>query len=148
MLVHDRRYPYDRGETIGRVSEDGGKTWLRKGYHISDGSGYPASVALNDGTIVTVVGNTQRDPRSPDRQKPGASRSCAGDLSKPLQKLRPLYRYYHFLWCTMPYFKSFRCLVLFFSVFGNVLHLESVLYIEYVLLDISNNAVETSHENQ
>ena len=64
VLSHDRRYPYDRGETIGRVSEDGGKTWLRKGYHISDGSGYPTSVALNDGTIVTVVGNTRPDPRS------------------------------------------------------------------------------------
>ena len=35
VLVHDRRYPYDKGETIGRVSEDGGKTWLRKVYPIS-----------------------------------------------------------------------------------------------------------------
>jgi len=64
VLVHDRRYPYDRGETIGRVSEDGGMTWSRDVYHLSAGSGYPASVALEDGTLITVVGNTRFDARS------------------------------------------------------------------------------------
>ena len=64
VLVHDRRYPYDKGETIGRVSEDGGKAWSRYVYHLSEGSGYPASVALDDGTIVTVVGNTRLDAQS------------------------------------------------------------------------------------
>ncbi|MFH1008247.1 MAG: hypothetical protein V1800_12230 [Candidatus Latescibacterota bacterium] len=55
------RYPYDQGETIGRVSADGGKTWARTVYHLSDGSGYAASVVLSDGTIVTVVGNIRLD---------------------------------------------------------------------------------------
>ena len=64
VLVHDRRYPYDKGETIGRVSEDGGRTWSRKVYHLSDGCGYPASVALKDGTIITVVGDTRLDAQS------------------------------------------------------------------------------------
>lgn len=64
VLVHDRRYPYDQGETIGRVSGDGGSTWFRDVYHLSDGSGYPASAALEDGTIVTVVGNTRLDAQS------------------------------------------------------------------------------------
>ena len=61
MLVHDRRYPYTQSETIGRVSGDGGKTWSRNVYHLSEGTGYAASVALEDGTIVTVAGNTGLD---------------------------------------------------------------------------------------
>ena len=61
VLVHDRRYPYTQSETIGRVSGDGGKTWSRNVYHLSEGTGYAASVALEDGTIVTVAGNTGLD---------------------------------------------------------------------------------------
>jgi hypothetical protein len=63
VLVHDRRYPYERSETRARVSvDDEGLTWGREIYHVSDGMGYPASVALPDGTIVTITGNTKLDP--------------------------------------------------------------------------------------
>ena len=61
VLVHDLRYPYEKQATIGRVSDDGGKTWSRDIYHVSAGGGYAASVALEDGTIVTVTGNTRID---------------------------------------------------------------------------------------
>jgi hypothetical protein len=30
-------------------------------YHVSDGIGYPSSVALTDGTIVTITGATKLD---------------------------------------------------------------------------------------
>ena len=62
VLVHDLRYPYVKQATIGRVSADGGKTWSRDVYHLSDGGGYAASAVLDDGTIVTVTGNTRTDP--------------------------------------------------------------------------------------
>lgn len=62
VLVHDHRYPYDRTETVARVSEDGGQTWSTNAYHVSEGTGYPASVALEDGTLVTVTGNTRLNP--------------------------------------------------------------------------------------
>ena len=58
VLVYDHRYPYENAETIARVSDDGGQTWSAQAYHVSFGMGYPASVALDDGTIVTVTGNT------------------------------------------------------------------------------------------
>ena len=61
VLVHDRRYPYENAEVIARVSHDEGKTWGPDAYHVSCGFGYPASVALEDGTIVTVTGNTTFD---------------------------------------------------------------------------------------
>lgn len=64
ILVHDHRYPYERGETIARISEDGGKTWLADTYHLSYGSCYPASVVLGDGTIVTIITSTRYDSRS------------------------------------------------------------------------------------
>lgn len=64
VLVHDRRYPYDKTATIGRISDDGGKRWSRKAYHVSDGIGYAASIALEDGTIVTVTGNTRLDAQA------------------------------------------------------------------------------------
>jgi hypothetical protein len=43
------------------VSEDEGKTWGREVYRVSFGNGYPASVVLEDGTIVTVTGNSPFD---------------------------------------------------------------------------------------
>lgn len=39
------------------VSEDEGATWGPEIYHLSYGKGYPSSVSLDDGTIVTVTGN-------------------------------------------------------------------------------------------
>ena len=61
VLVHDNRYPYTNTETIARVSRDDGQTWLPDAYHLSEGSSYPSSVVLEDGTIVTVVGSTRLD---------------------------------------------------------------------------------------
>jgi len=62
VLAHDCRYPYDQGETRARVSNDGGKTWEPEIYHLSFGHGYPSSVALPDGTILTVTGSTPYTP--------------------------------------------------------------------------------------
>jgi len=56
VMVHDRRYPHPEGQTIAHVSHDEGKTWDRRAYHLIMGCGYPATVALEDGTIVTVSG--------------------------------------------------------------------------------------------
>ena len=66
VLVHDRRYPYEQGETRARVSQDGGKTWEPELYHLCFGHGYPSSVALADGTIVTVTGSTPYTPTASD----------------------------------------------------------------------------------
>ena len=60
-MVHDRRYPYDGGETRAKVSEDDGLTWRPETYHLASGHGYPACVALDDGTLVTVTGATPFD---------------------------------------------------------------------------------------
>jgi len=61
VLVHDRRYPYEEAHTRARVSQDEGRTWEPEIYHISQGMGYPASVALPDGTLVTLTGSTRLD---------------------------------------------------------------------------------------
>jgi hypothetical protein len=62
VLVHDRRYPYECCETRARVSLDGGQTWKREIFHLSPGSCYPSSVALQDGTIITVINTSRLDP--------------------------------------------------------------------------------------
>ena len=46
---------------IGSPELDDDRTWGPEIYHVSNGIGYPASAALPDGTIVTVVGSTQLD---------------------------------------------------------------------------------------
>ena len=69
VLVHDCRYPYEQGETRARVSHDGGKTWDPKVFHLSFGHGYPSSVALPDGTIVTVTGSTAYSSSATARSK-------------------------------------------------------------------------------
>jgi hypothetical protein len=57
VLVHDHRYPAEQRDNRARVSWDEGQTWEPERYYISYGNAYPASVALEDGTIVTVNGN-------------------------------------------------------------------------------------------
>lgn len=64
VLVHDRRYPYEESEIRARVSRDDGRTWEPEVYHLTRGMGYPASVALEDGAIVTVTGSTRIDSRA------------------------------------------------------------------------------------
>jgi len=63
VLVHDCRYPYEHAHTRARISNDEGQTWEPEIYHISAGMGYPASVALPDGTTVTITGTTKLDAR-------------------------------------------------------------------------------------
>ena len=57
VLVHDNRYPGEECDIRARISSDGGQTWAPEVYYLSFGSGNPASVVLEDGTIVTVTGN-------------------------------------------------------------------------------------------
>ncbi|NQT15833.1 MAG: exo-alpha-sialidase, partial [Planctomycetes bacterium] len=61
VLVHDCRYPYERAHIRARLSHDEGRTWDPEIYYLSEGIGYPSSVALADGTLVTVTGNTMLD---------------------------------------------------------------------------------------
>lgn len=55
ILVHDRRYPYDSANIVAHLSEDGGTTWRRERYHLAFGVGYPSSLALADGTVLTAT---------------------------------------------------------------------------------------------
>jgi hypothetical protein len=66
LLVYDHRYesgPNCTQENSWQVcnravvSSDEGATWGPEIYHLSYGKGYPSSVFLDDGTIVTVTGN-------------------------------------------------------------------------------------------
>ena len=57
VMVHDYRYPYHQAQVVAHVSDDDGKTWQRRRYHVSFDYGYPSSIALDDGTIITVTGN-------------------------------------------------------------------------------------------
>ena len=70
VLVSDHRYPYEKAETVAWVSPDGGRIWSPNKYHLSLGAGYPASVALPDGTVVTVVGSTRMDRRGAALETP------------------------------------------------------------------------------
>ena len=63
ILVHERRYPYERGDIRARISRDEGRTWLPEVYRLSFGHGYGASVVLADDTIVTAVGNSPLDEK-------------------------------------------------------------------------------------
>lgn len=67
VMVHDHRYPYPEEQTIARVSDDGGMTWNRHAYHLLLGSGYPAILVLEDGTILTVSGNGFSDEKGQPR---------------------------------------------------------------------------------
>ena len=64
VLVHDNRYPYEQAETIARVSQDDGNTWMEEAFHITEGHGYPASTSLSDNTLITVTGTTIFDPQA------------------------------------------------------------------------------------
>jgi len=62
VLVHDCRYPYERAQMRARISSNEGRTWEPEVYRLCDGMGYPASVALPDGTILTITGSTRLTP--------------------------------------------------------------------------------------
>jgi hypothetical protein len=71
VMVTVRRGPYGQCQLVGKVSEDGGRTWLPEEYRVMAGFGYPSSLALPDGTIITVSGKTvpKEGERMPDRPK-------------------------------------------------------------------------------
>jgi photosystem II stability/assembly factor-like uncharacterized protein len=58
VLVFQKRYPRYLGENLAKVSEDNGKTWSRETYRINFGFGYNDTLALEDGTLITVTGAT------------------------------------------------------------------------------------------
>ena len=57
VLMHDTRYPNEERDVRAHISSDGGQTWAPEVYYLSFGRGNPASVVLENGTIVTVTGN-------------------------------------------------------------------------------------------
>ena len=60
VAVYENRYPYAEGSAIyARVSWDGGNTWEPEMYMLIKGHGYPGSVVMKDGTIVTLAGDGQ-----------------------------------------------------------------------------------------
>ncbi len=62
VMVHDHRYPTNERQIIARVSNDEGATWEPEVYKITLGDGYPSSVALEDGKIITVTGDDLSEP--------------------------------------------------------------------------------------
>ncbi len=65
VLLMDNRYESEERDVRARVSLDNGKTWEPEVYYISFGRGDPASVVLEDDTIVTVTGNWTYGPTGP-----------------------------------------------------------------------------------
>lgn len=65
VLLHDNRYEPEQRDVRARVSLDNGQTWESETYYISFGRGDPASVVLDDDTIVTVTGNWRYSPTGP-----------------------------------------------------------------------------------
>jgi len=57
---------------MARVSEDHGRTWLPDEYRLQAGFGYPGSVALADGTIITTTGRCRCDINSEAAEPGGA----------------------------------------------------------------------------
>jgi hypothetical protein len=64
-LVYDNRRPAEERDVRARISGDNGQTWDPAVFYISFGRGNPASVVLDDGTIVTVTGNWPYGPKGP-----------------------------------------------------------------------------------
>ena len=57
-MIVIRRVPYQKCQLIAKVSEDGSQTWSAETYRVMAGFGYPSSLALPDGTVVTVSART------------------------------------------------------------------------------------------
>ncbi len=65
VVVHDDRYPRERSTGRAMISRDEGRTWENEAYYLFYGaalSGYSQSVALPDGTILTVGGTSAHPP--------------------------------------------------------------------------------------
>jgi hypothetical protein len=62
VAVYENRYPHANGADVrARISWDQGETWELELYILSIGNGYAGSVACEDGTIITVMGDGQTD---------------------------------------------------------------------------------------
>ena len=61
VLIFQRRYPRPYAMHMAIVSENNGRTWLPRQYHVMAGFGYSGSVALPDGTIITANGKAILD---------------------------------------------------------------------------------------
>jgi hypothetical protein len=56
VLIHQRRF--GPMQIIARVSNDAGETWSADEYRLSAGFGYTGNTVLDDGTILTITGQT------------------------------------------------------------------------------------------
>ena len=63
-LFHQRWYRRGQEHLLAGVSEDGGHIWLPGEYRLQAGFGYPSSVALADGTIITATRSCKCDTNS------------------------------------------------------------------------------------
>ena len=64
LAVYENRYPYRNGGDVrARISRDGGDTWEPELYILSVGHGYAGSVASDDDTIITVMGDAKLDEK-------------------------------------------------------------------------------------
>ena len=60
LATYENRYPYAEGGAMyARVSWDQGQTWEPQLYKLTQGHGYPSSVVMRDGAIITVAGDGQ-----------------------------------------------------------------------------------------
>lgn len=61
MLIYTRRDPNDAMQLMAIISSDNGQTWQPEAYRLQAGFGYPQSLALEDGTIITTTGRAVND---------------------------------------------------------------------------------------
>ena len=61
LLVFVRRDPNDAMQLMALLSGDNGHSWQPDAYRLQAGFGYPGSLVLDDGTIVTVTGRAVND---------------------------------------------------------------------------------------
>ena len=54
-----QRYPYEKAAIRVRLSNDGGRSWRDRTYSLLEAHGYPSSVVLPDGTIITACESTR-----------------------------------------------------------------------------------------
>ena len=83
VLTFDHRYPYEQTGVWARLSCDEAETWRPEIYQLSRGAGYGASVVTDDGTIVSVCGNSPLDVKKAD--------IIEGKCSAQIVCWRPLY---------------------------------------------------------
>lgn len=61
LLVYVRRDPNYAMQLMALLSDDDGQSWQPDTYNLQAGFGYPSSLVLDDGTVVTVTGRAVND---------------------------------------------------------------------------------------